>query len=431
MNARARILGSLVSTSIGRAIGATAVAAAWLVLPGAPLAAQCPTPDGLNGPCCQLVAGNLPAFPGFGIPGSTICWDDCAALPKVPVRVAVPPPAPTQCGVYSAPISVIDAGTGIPQLGGTMRLDYTRTWLETDPAGLTYQVWRMLAKVELMGLAPPGCPVPACVPNVQPFFYGYVDFARECSTGSWSHVVVLFHNCDLFIHSPVLSSQPGVFHPKTTYAVVAPDTAANPFLPYAVGGGIAPPAGPFVAEAVRNVGPLGAIACVTEEPLLGGALTPLLKACVCSVSFAIDQVVAQDLLGRGTCPDPTGVPSGFLSLDTVSFGLPWLELMTTAIGCWTTPASYPGDECAFVSEGVNIYHDSCAALPPATGNFVQVDYGAQTTRGWTVLPDPAVLLTQNFIDLASNYARPLPGSIPPPFVGMVLPTVHLIYANVP
>ena len=39
------------------------------------------------------------------------------------------------------------------------------------------------------------------------------------------------HGSDNFVHHPLLSSQPGVFNPTETYAIVGPDTAANPFTP--------------------------------------------------------------------------------------------------------------------------------------------------------------------------------------------------------
>ncbi len=424
MRARERIRASL-------GVAATLVLATVLQSRG-PLHAQaCPAPDGLNGLCWQHVVENLPAFPGFTQQGSGICWNDCVPQPKVQVRVTVTPPVRVQCGVYLATISVIDAISGVTIMSGTLRLDYTRTWLESDLAGSPFQVWRLLAKVEFTGLVPPTCPVPTCTPPFRPFFYGYLDYALPCGSTTWSNALVLFHNCDFFIHNPLISSQPGAFHPGTTYAVVVPDTPANPFLPYAPGFGPVPPAGPLVAEAVRNVPPPGAVFCVAEEPISVGTLSPIIQACVCQLNLALTQVTAQNLLGRGVCTDATGAPSGFVSIDTFSLGLPWLHLMTTAIGCWTTALTYPGKECAFVTEGVDFYHDSCAAIALSPNNFVHVNYGAQTTDGWTVLPDPVVLLTQKFVDIASNYSATLPGPIVPPFVGSVLPTIHLIYGNVP
>lgn len=423
MRARERILGSL-------GMVAAFILSTVLQGQGALHAQACPDPDGLNGLCWQQVLENLPQFPTVSLPASGICWGNCTPVPKVPLVATLTAPARIQCAVYTSTITVSDAAA-VPQLTGTVRLDYTRTWLETDSNGVPYQVWRFLAKVALTGLAPPGCPVPSCTPTFQPFFYGYLDYAKPCASVTWSNALVLFHNCDFFIHNPLISSQPGAFHPATTYAIVAPDTAANPFMPFVPATVPVPPAGPLVAEAVRNVPAPGALACTAEEPISVGTLSPIVQACVCMLNLALAQVTAQNFLGRGVCTDATGTPSGFASIDTFSLGLPWLHLMTTSIGCWTTSATYPGKECAFVTEGVVFYHDSCRAVALSPSNFVHVNYGAETTDGWMVVPSPGVMLTQKFIDVASNYSAILPGPITPPFVGGVLPTVHLIYGNVP
>ena len=262
------------------------------------------------------------------------------------------------------------------------------------------------------------------------FFYGYVDYARNCATGGFENAVVLFHNCDRFIHDPALSDRPGAFHPVDTFAIVAPDTAVNPFDPTPV----LPPSGPLVAEAVRNVSnPFGVPFCTTEEPISGGDLTHIIAGCACPLSFGSIQQSANRLKGTGSCPDAAGAVSEFNTLNFFPT-VPWFEMITTSIGCWTTAGSYPGPECAYVNEGVFRYRDSCSAIGPlgGSGEFTDIFYGATTRGGFTVVPtSPIFVPTQNFVDLASNLAQPAGVPVALPIIGSVRKTDHLIYVNVP
>ena len=84
-------------------------------------------------------------------------------------------------------------------------------------------------------------------------------------------MLVLFHNCDRFIHSPGLSDKPGVFHADRSYAIVAPHSAVQPFVPMnAIASG-----GPLIGEATRNVNssspPLGV--CTVEDEVIIGDMT--------------------------------------------------------------------------------------------------------------------------------------------------------------
>ncbi|HKX46076.1 MAG TPA: hypothetical protein VJP77_05190, partial [Planctomycetota bacterium] len=399
-------------------------------------AAQCAGPDLLSGPCCAPAQAHLPAFPGFGLPGAGLCYDACNPLPKTALKVDLTTPVPTPvCAEFTSMLRVSDGG-GAPLLEGVLVLDYTRTWAElapVAPAPIEYQVFRFAAKGDLRRSpgAPPLCPVPACLP-AQPtaFYYGYVDFALNCTTGGWEHALVLFHGCDWLIHRPGLSDRPGAFHPTRSYAIAAPDTAANPFVP-----AFSPPTGgAVVEEALRDVlPPFGPGVCQTEEPVLGGAYLPLGSGCLCPFATLPVQQTAKLLDSLGTCPDPTGVPSGAKSVNLFPTA-PWIHLLSTAIGRWSTPASYPGPEAAWVVEGLTVYRDACDVVPGAGGReFLEIDYGAETDNGYTILPDlfTGVLLPDEFLDLASNYS--LPSGVPAvfPVLGSVRPTDHLVYLNTP
>ena len=220
--------------------------------------AQCPTPDGLDATsCCTPATANLPTFPAFSMPSAGICWQACMPQPKQCVIQDVGAPVPTtSCTQFTAPLSVLDCASGATLMKGDLVLDYTRTWTETPiPGGPPAQVWRFAAKVDMegSGATSAACPVPTCanVAGSTAFYYGYVDYSFDCLTGGWSQAVVLYHNCDRFVHNPTLSAVPGPFHPDRTYALVGPDTAANPFTPAI----FLPGPATTIGEAMRNVSP--------------------------------------------------------------------------------------------------------------------------------------------------------------------------------
>jgi len=379
---------------------------------------QCFGGDNLDGPCCQLAQLNIPPMPNFSLPALGICWDDCAPTTNGS-QVNWSAPAQTMCGQFMSVVEVADPLVGVPVLVGDATLDYTRTWEEFDPVTLQrQQVWRFVVKVNFFssvaGFTP--CPRPPCIDLFQmAFFYGYVDWAVDCDTGVWSNATMLFHNCDLFIHGPV-SAQPGFSHPSTTYGVVAPHTTLNPFVPAVT---FPAPGGPLVAEAVRNKNnPAGPTVCTTEERVLGGSLIPLAYGCLCGASTAFQQS-ANLLSGTGFCGsafDSMFIPSTFPTV-------PWVHMVSTSIGSWSTTATYPGPESVFANEGLFRHFDGC------TGDLsIEVYYGATTTGG---VPIATPGLTPNFIDIVDNYSQPVSGTPSLPIVGVIHPTDHLVYVNVP
>jgi hypothetical protein len=393
--------------------------------------------DNLNGACCAPTVSNLPSFPGYQSPGKAICWTNCNVSGQVKTRTILTPPVQTDCSGFQANIEVNDFFSGTVYLFGQVTLDYTRTWEEQPPiAGASpIQVWRFAAKADLKTSSPtlPGsCPVPMAL-GMYPtaFYYGYVDYAFDCTTGQWDTAVVLFHAGDLFINKPGISSTPapaGGLDPNRCYAVVAPDTAANPFVP----SNNLFPGGPLIGEGMRLKNNPGTVLCNTEEFLSSGFLNPFFQLCLCTIGLVPPQMSVNIFNGQGTCPDASGVPSNFQSLNLWS-AFPWFHLVTTSIGHWTTMNSYPGNEVAWVDEGAFLYHDSCGFGPGLNGDSYDIMYGGSTSKGYTVSPNPIFPTSQNFKDLASNFSHGVGIPFPSPLilVGHVMPTRHLIYVNTP
>ena len=120
----------------------------------------------------------------------------------------------------------------------------------------------------------------------------------------------------------------------------------------------------------------------------------------------------------------TGIPGGWTSLNINFPVLPWFHMVTTSIGFWGNPNVYPGQEVAWVDEGLFVHQDSCV------GNFVELKYGGSTAKGWTAMLQTGVIASQ-FTDIADNWSAPLLGPYPFPIYGSVQPTDHLIYVNKP
>jgi len=389
--------------------------------------AQCFGPDNLNGgACCVPVTPNLPVFPGASIPGLGICWGQCTVNNQRTLKVTWTPPAQPSCAQYTTTLTVFDGGSGLPLLSGQITLDYTRTWDEITTTGTVAQVWRFTAKADLASLALPGsppCPIPNCIAPVGPhptaFFYGYVDYTNCTASGGWENALVLYHACDRFIHTPGLSDKPGVFHPGSSFAIVAPHSALQPFVP----GNLIAPGGNVIAEATRTVITVAPSTCISEDPVAFGSMTPLGAGCVCNLAANPKQQTLRQFQGQTLCTTTAGTPGAWASLNVNFPTLPWFHMVSTSIGTWSNPNMYPSIESAWVDEGLFIHQDTCS------GNFVELKYGASTRNGWTVLSIPGS--PTNFTDIVDNYTAPLLGPYPLPILGSVRPTQHLIYVNEP
>jgi hypothetical protein len=389
--------------------------------------AQCFSDDGYDASsCCSPAIPNLPLFPPSSLPGTGICWTDCTLSAQTCTVVALSPPTPssTVCTQYTTGIDVLDC-SGNQLMQGLVTLDYTRTWNEQTPTTSDpIQVWRFAAKVDMSSplTGTPVCPVPSCAMTSAStaFYYGYVDYAFNCVLASWETAVVLYHGCDEFVHRPGFSAVPGVYHPPSTFAIVAPDTAANPF----VVGVTLPPAGILVNEAMRRVTPDSSGTCFTEVQVQQGVFQPLVNGCLCPLSLTPPQQAGVLMNGSGVCGT-----AGFQTLNLFPVA-PWYELITTSIGRWSNTSSYPGPESAGVAEGLLLYTDVCDPSGITTSSF-DIFYGGLTTGGYTVLGGGGapVPLTNRFVDLASNYSNLVGTPISFPLFGVVAPTDHLIYVN--
>lgn len=380
--------------------------------------AQCLDPDGLDGPCCVDVLPTLPTFPAQSLPGSAICWDSCAVTSDDCVQLNLTAPTTAICGQYTSDLTTIDCGTGANQLGGTLILDYARTWEEFPTPGESLQVWRFLVKADLIlaGVSTGTCPFPSCLP-AQPtaFYYGYLDYARDCSTGAWESALVLYHGCDAFVHDPLISSRPGTFHPSTTYALVGPSTVTNPFVPVSLPAG----GGPLFFEGIRDTIDLVTLACESRERLQAGNIVPLGNACACSFALAPPQTTARYMDGVSFCG------SDFRSVNLFPF-LPWFEVMSISIGSWSNGSSYPGPEAAWVEEGLFLHTEACS-LSGTPQAYAEVKVGATTEGGY--LAAIGLVVGDKFTDLVNNFSAALGSPITPPFVGNVMPSLHLISVN--
>ncbi len=401
----------------------------WFALAGGEASAQvpCTGPDNLWGwNCCQLIPATLPNFTQATLPGLGICWTNCQPQTLNQIKVDWTPPFQVQCSEYLTKLTVTDINTTLPIMQGSMVLDYTRTWTEVDPAGNLVQVWRFAAKADLspvlVGIVPP-CPAPSCLPPFgnqnTAFFYGYVDYATNCSSGITQNVCVLYHACDFFIHNPALSSAGGVYHPKQSYAIVAPHSTAQPFSVVKSPSG----SGPLIGEGTRDLSNFPGGPCVANDGIVQGQLNLLGGACLCPLSAAPKQHQFRTFSGTTNCPTFAGTQGNFQALN-IGFptSLPWFYLTTTNIGVWTNPNVYPGKENAWVDEGLFLRQTGCA------GDVISVEYGGSTKNGWSILHP--VLLTA-CIDIADNYTAPLFGPYTFPILGNVMQTDRVTFTFTP
>jgi hypothetical protein len=399
----------------------------------------CFAPDNLAGPCCTPTGANLPAFPPISLPASAIAWNSCALAGTACATLDLSPPLPgVVCGQFGVQIRVNDC-LGNTHLVGKGILDYARTWIETGnisvaptvpPLPANYQVWRFLIKLDLQAnpspVAPSGLLFPADLAiNNTVFYYGHVDYALDCNTGQFKTSVVLFHGADWLINFPGISSNNAGANPTRSYALVAPNTPINPFVPAL---SLITPA-PVAFESVRAIGninqPGTPALCNSEENLAQGFYNPLAFGCLNPPALGPVNSAAVQLQGASQCG------SNFQSINL--FGtVPWLELISTSLGSWTTGNDYPGPEAVRADEGLFAYRDACQAGTVGNGQALEIFYGTESQGGFgAFLVDPTGVLVghKNFIDLVSNWRRPVGTPLMLPAIGRVMQSYHLISVN--
>jgi hypothetical protein len=131
-------------------------------------------------------------------------------------------------------------------------------------------------------------------------------------------------------------------------------------------------AGAITDEAFRpldlSVLPASGAICINEERVLNGFINPLQQLCFCAgAAGGAPQYVQSDIGAQGACGTlltnaPGVFPSGFIS---------------KAIGLWTNPLVYPGQEILRHNVGGYNYNDPCR--PRGSQEYF---YGVTTFRGF-------------------------------------------------
>ena len=359
-------------------------------------AAQCPIPDQLDGgPCCTPAGLQLPKFPNFNQSALEICWRNCnvdsvlsySARWRNVSNLVVP------CGERFMLLQLRTPG-GVLHWTGTLRFQYSRTWMETDTAGLPLQVWRFLVngdlRAALAGLPIP-CPLPACAPafggSVR--FTGYMDIAQNCAiaTGPFQRAWMLSHVCDLVDHAPGFP-RAGVFHPDRSYSFVGP---AAGFVPGPLQPMEGTPGSLFEAMRRRNLLPVPAT-CDFEERL-NHSLLPINQFCLCGTPTP--QFLLGNLSVVGSCGSSVTTTGGPFLPGYLSMG----------IGSWTLPGVFPGVEAVRWNAGGYDYFDPCTGLLRQ-----EVFFGATTLGGYPATQllsgVPAIPLPPTFIDQSNSLVPP-------------------------
>ena len=346
-----------------------AAATALLSLAFSPdAAAQCLTPDGLDGgACCTVATVVAPRAPNFQQESLSICWRDCDIESIGTIKAVWSSPTPGEnCKNYAKRLRLKGPG-GVVEWNGRMKFRYSRTWAETDVAGNERQVWRYLVNGDLRPTAAAGvapCPVPPCTaPNGNKVRYtGYVDYALDCAGGLQEFAWMLTHACDLIDHAPGFP-RAGVFHPDRTYTFVGP--AAG----FVVTPLLTPESGSGTLEAVRRIGRLPGTTtdfCEFEERGQN-VLTLINEFCLCGPAAGLTQFALSDLSITGSC-----------GTTVTTLGGPFLPgFMSQAIGAWTDPTVFPGKEELRWNCGGYAYGDPCIGIVRD-----EVFFGVTTNGGW-------------------------------------------------
>lgn len=340
---------------------AARLAAGWALLMAAtvPARGQCLLVDNLDGGACWTTATPaLPVFPALTTGVRGLCWLDCALEDdrtesleiSKPRKARDPNRAPSPIASYYVARFTVRDGAGTQLWSGVMRMAYSRTWYEVSESA-DYQVWRFLVNGDLRATAAAGsapCPVPPCAAsfNNKAHFTGYVDYAQDCFTGTFTCAGAITHELDQVDHASGFS-RAGVFHPDRNYDFVWP-------------------AAGFVPETNETF---------TDGSFATGSLRPL-DWSVLPASSQIETYEDKFSIGALThFADTTcaGDPSGPASTYRMYFsgrtdlcgirasGNPADErtLECRAIGGWTDPSRFPGQESVLLMNGVLRMSDPC------------------------------------------------------------------------
>jgi len=400
------------------------VAALALAVP-APGQATTFLPDNLDGPCCGQTVANLPTFPVVTLQNKYVCWNNCNASLSGTVLTTFTPSPTAACGIYFNNMKVTNLGGGLVAWTGNLVMTYSRTWVESSVLGAApdTQVWRFILNGDLkpsttlIGLyGGNACIIAPCVATFNRFHVqGYIDYALDCATGTWSVAFAVDHDCDEFEHNNPFTCRPGAFHPGRSYTWVGP--AAG----FVCDNNVPTASGTLACDAFRvnNFAlPLSQI-CQFEQPLLGGGITNAGEYCPCNPAGT--QYKIQQFDAGTVCQS-----SAFSSMVG-----PWAGLVGKSIGFWTDPAVYPGRETLHIERGHTSYTDTC------TPDFMTRPYfiGVQTQGGFSthklgVAVGGGITITpvsDRLIDLGD---ATFPGLMSAPRIGKLSVSDKLIQFNV-
>jgi hypothetical protein len=359
----------------------------------------CFGPDGLDGACCQSPTLTLPTFPAIVQRGRFLNFDQCVPGVHGPVCVnlraprTAPPGGAPVCGIYLIPLTISTCGPRPQSLwSGTMRAQYSRTWLETRPPSSTpdVQVWRFLLNGDLVPslfmiqhFGNDNQVLPHCFTafHGKVHFWGYVDYAQNCATGSFEAAWVLEHGCDHFEHE-ALSTRTGSFHPMDSYTFLGPggSFASSPIVPPVSAAGRDHDFRPNRWSNQPNI-------CMGEEPLTSDSLVDGNPFCPC-IPTGPPVLACQflELSAVGTCNSRVH--------SDPNFAIPFCRKF---VGSFTDPNAYPGVEEVWLDQGMLQYSDACDPLTIVTELFK----GVETIGGFDAFDMAGAALGNRFDDLGS------------------------------
>lgn len=363
------------------------------------VAAQCITPDFLDGgPACSGAQTQVPQSK-FVQPSLGICWQNCGVAAVVPYRaqwgtltpfpISTPGTAPS-CGWYTSSLT-LNQGS-IPMWRGTMTLTYSRTWAEMPNPNVRYQVWRYLVNGDLraMNVNPGPCGMPPCCPpnGNRMRVTGYIDYARSCTTGAFQYQTawMLTHACDSIDHVAGFP-RAGAFHPGRFYSFVGPSAGFN------VGAGSVVENGATATECVRRWDATALPArCDHEEPLLFATFNPSGTTCMCGTGPGLWYEAFFNAAGNtGTTISP------YLGSD---------PFRSYPIGTWTNPAVFPGVEEVRWNTN-DLQYVECTGV-----GRQEYYFGVTTAGGYPAFTIPSIApgvpapLPLTFIDQANSVLLP-------------------------
>lgn len=381
------------------------VVLAVLSLLHSPARAQCVS-DGLETvPCCTPATATLPTFPPISDSVKYIGFRDCDPQTDVNLCVEIDAPIPaasggTVCGIYVIKFTVRLCGGGMEQIWkGTLRAQYSRNWQETDASGDTIGVWRFLLNGDfrptayLLSLPVATNPaiVPPCSPSFGNNFYvaGFIDYALNCTTGTWTAAWSINHECDPIHHAPgsARPAPPLGFHPRRSYAWVGPGATfvADPVFARTA-------AGTTTQEAIRwnDWSSLPAI-CTGEETVSTADLDVVDAYCPC------------DPPGLNPQYDETTVSfSGACGSSGATVPLSALPFLQKRIGSWTSASIYPGLKDLALAMGDLEYADGCTGIPST--EFFE---GVSTFGGFSATTYAGDPLGRQSLDIGSSNRTPI------------------------